>query len=321
MARVVTFGEAMLRLSPPCRQRLEQARELEVWPAGAELNVAIGLARLGTEAAWVSRLPRGPLGRMIAAHARAHGVHVADVVWAESGRLGLYFVEVGDGARPSSAYYDRAGSAFAELDPDDFDWPAVLAGADALHVSGITPALSAACEIATERSVSEAAAAGLHVSYDVNLRRKLTTPESARTTLERLTPSLDAVFASRADALALFPDLDAPDDTASALRAELGVPLVVESAAAEGARVRTAAGDTREATRRPWIPAVDPIGSGDAFCAGFLHALLGGRPLREALEFGDAVSVLKLSIPGDAPLLTQEDVDALLGGRRVGVER
>ena len=145
MARVVTFGEAMLRLSPPGRLRLEQARMLEIWPAGAELNVAVGLARLGSEAAWVSRVPANPLGEIVLAHARSFGIDVAGVLRAEAGRLGLYFVETLEPPLASRAHYDRAASAFALLDPDELDWPALLAGADAFHVTGITPALSDGC--------------------------------------------------------------------------------------------------------------------------------------------------------------------------------
>ena len=111
MAAAVTFGEAMLRLSPPGRRRLEQSQQLDVWPAGAELNVAVGLARLGTPAAWVSRLPRNPLGRLVVAHARAHGVDTSRVVWADDGRLGLYFVEVA--APPRSGLRMLCGEASA----------------------------------------------------------------------------------------------------------------------------------------------------------------------------------------------------------------
>ena len=142
--RVVTFGEAMLRLSPPSRLRLEQARALELWPAGAELNVAIGLARLGAEAAWVSRVPTGPLGEIVLAHARSHGVDVSGVLRAD-GRLGLYFAELSEPPLSGRVVYDRAGSAFATLAPAELDWPALLAGADAFHVSGIAAAVSDAC--------------------------------------------------------------------------------------------------------------------------------------------------------------------------------
>ena len=321
MPRVVTFGEAMLRLSAPGRRRLEQAHALDVWPAGAELNVAIGLARLGTEAAWVSRLPDNALGRLVAAHARAHGVDLGGVLWAEEGRLGLYFTEIGEGARPSAALYDRAASAFAQLDPGDLDWQALFEGADALAVSGITPALSAACADATAGAVAAAREAGALVAYDVNLRRRLTTPEDARATLERLAGDLDVLVASTTDALALFPEADGAD-IPTALRERLGVSTVVVSAGDDVTRTRTAAGETTETVTRPHLPATEPIGSGDAFCAGFLHGLVGGRSLREALALGDALSALKLSIPGDAPVVTPEEVESALGGRaEAGVRR
>jgi 2-dehydro-3-deoxygluconokinase len=149
--RVVTFGEALLRLSPPGPLRLEQARTLELWPAGAELNVAVGLARLGTEAAWVSVLPRGPLGELLLAHARSFGVNVSGVLRAD-GRMGLYFVELAEPPPPSRALYDRAGSAFAGLDPAAFDWPSLREGAAAFHVSGITAVLGEGCSRAAARA-------------------------------------------------------------------------------------------------------------------------------------------------------------------------
>src|SRR4051812_1356799 len=139
----------MLRLTPPNLQRLEQASALDLWIAGAELNVAVALARLGKPVAWVSRLPDNPLGRRVHAHARANGVDTAGVEWAAEGRLGLLFVEVGQRPRATASLYDRADSAFATLDPAAFDWPVLLDGARALHTSGITPALSPACARAT----------------------------------------------------------------------------------------------------------------------------------------------------------------------------
>src|SRR3954468_8665925 len=139
----------MLRLTPPGFQRLEQASALDLWIAGAELNVAVALARLGEPAAWVSRLPDNPLGRRVVAHARGNGVSTDGVQWSDDGRLGLLFVEVGERPRPTAILYDRVGSSFASLEPEAFDWPALVDGARALHTSGITPALSPACERAT----------------------------------------------------------------------------------------------------------------------------------------------------------------------------
>src|SRR3954447_23607254 len=148
----------MLRLTPPGHQRLEQASALDLWIAGAELNVAVALARLGEPAAWVSRLPDNPLGGRVPPHARASGVDTGGVEWAPDGRLGLLFVEVGQRPRPTASLYDRAESAFATLDPTAFDWAALLSGARALHTSGITPALSPACERADAQGLAGARA-------------------------------------------------------------------------------------------------------------------------------------------------------------------
>ena len=195
MPDVVTFGEAMLRLSPPGRLRLEQARTLEVWPAGAELNVAVGLARLGEDVAWVSRLPASPLGEIVLAHARSFGIDVSGVLRAE-GRLGLYFVEVSEPPLASRALYDRSASAFALLDPGTLDWELLLAGARAFHVTGITPALSDGCARAAAGALRAARAAGCATSYDLNLRTRLAPPGDWRARLEEVAPSLDTLVCS-----------------------------------------------------------------------------------------------------------------------------
>ena len=334
MADVVTFGEGMLRLSPPAYERLERARSLEVWPAGAELNVAVGLARLGTSVTWVSRLPKNALGRAIEAHARANGVDTEHVRWDDEGRLGIFFLEVARAPRSSSALYDRAGSAFATLAPEEFDWATVLAGAEAFHVSGITPSLSDACAQATENALAAARAAGCRTSYDVNLRRRLTTAERALEQLERVSPYVDVVFCSVEDAEEMLSPASAADgDLADLVRETLGVPLVVlsgwaagerepfASPARERVRRREALGETRETLSTPYFEPVDPIGSGDAFCAGFLHALLAGRGTARALALGEAMASLKLSIPGDAPLVDREEVLALAEGAQARVAR
>src|SRR3954467_649774 len=137
MADVIAFGEVMVRLAPPHFQRLEQARSLDVEIGGAELNTAVGLARLGRSAAWVSRLPDNPLGRLVANRVREAGVSDRFVQYAPDGRCGLYFLEFGAAPRASSILYDRKASAAAGIPADTFDWPTVLAGARWFHVSGI----------------------------------------------------------------------------------------------------------------------------------------------------------------------------------------
>src|SRR5438105_7310040 len=140
---VITFGEAMIRLSPPGFRRLEQARSLDVQVGGAELNTAVALARLGRASAWVSRLTRNPLGRLIANHAREAGVSTEFIAWTDEDRVGVYFLEFGAAPRASSVLYDRKGAAIANVRPGMIDWRKVFDGSRWFHVTGITPALSA----------------------------------------------------------------------------------------------------------------------------------------------------------------------------------
>src|ERR1041384_8027677 len=134
---VITFGEAMVRLSPPNFRRLEQTSSLDVLVGGAALNTAVGLARLGHKAAWVSRLTRNPLGRLIANRAREAGVSTEHVLWTDEDRVGVYFLEFGAAPRASSVLYDRKGGAIANIRPDTVDWAKVFAGSKWFHVTGI----------------------------------------------------------------------------------------------------------------------------------------------------------------------------------------
>src|SRR3954469_9909807 len=142
MPDVIAFGEVMVRLAPPHFQRLEQARSLDVEIGGAELNTAAGLGRVGRSAAWVSRVPDNPLGKLVAHRVREIGVSDQFVQYADDGRCGLYFLEFGAAPRASSILYDRKDSAIAHARPGMFDWAAVFARARWFHVTGITAALS-----------------------------------------------------------------------------------------------------------------------------------------------------------------------------------
>jgi len=315
---VVTFGEAMIRLTPPGLQRLEQANAFDLWIAGAELNVAVALARLGERATWVSRLPDNPLGRRVLAHARANGVATDAIQWTPEGRLGLMFVEVGQRPRPSASLYDRADSAFASLEPEAFDWPALLAGARAFHTSGITPALSPSCRRSTADALSAAAAAGCHTSFDLNYRARLTTPAQARATAESLVPHIDTVIASAGEAEAIFGLAGNPADVAAKVREELGVERVVISSRVDtgqdtqARRSACANGDVLQVDS-PEFRTVDPLGGGDAFSAGFLSGLLADGP-RRGLELGGAIAALKQSIPGDFAIVDADEVECLVNG-------
>ncbi|MDH5702954.1 MAG: sugar kinase, partial [Aigarchaeota archaeon] len=144
MADIVTLGEAMLRLSPPSFKRLEQATTLDVNVGGAELNVAIGVKRLGLESAWVTKLPKNQIGRLVLNKARELGVDTSHIVWSDEGRAGVYFYELGAQPRASSVLYDRKDSAACMMKPGEIDW-SFLKGAKVLHTTGITPALSQSC--------------------------------------------------------------------------------------------------------------------------------------------------------------------------------
>src|SRR5205814_6075881 len=163
---VITFGEAMIRLSPPNFRRLEQAASLDLLVGGAELNTAVGLARLGHSTAWVSRLTNNPLGRLIANRAREAGVSTEHVVWTGDDRVGIYFLEFGAAPRASSVLYDRKGAATARIRPGMVPWAKVFAGARWFHVTGITPALSPGAAETTREALQAARAAGVGTTSD-----------------------------------------------------------------------------------------------------------------------------------------------------------
>ena len=197
--QVVTFGEAMVRLTPPGNERLERTISLDLTVGGAELNSAVTLACLEVPATWVSRLPDVPFGRAIARGARAGGVDLSHLQWApeSGGRAGVYYLEEATDPRPSAVYYDRAGSAFANLPPGAFDWPRILAGARALHISGITPALGNGPRAETMAAIRAANAAGVPVAFDLNYRSKLWSESDARACFVEIVPLVDILFASR----------------------------------------------------------------------------------------------------------------------------
>jgi 2-dehydro-3-deoxygluconokinase len=323
---LVTFGEAMVRLSPPASQPLEQASSLEASVGGSELNVAVLAARLGLASRWVSRLPDNALGRMIEARAREQGVD-PHVEWTADGRVGLYFVEVG-GARISSVLYDRAGSAISRITPgssNSIDWASVFAGARWYHVSGITPALSDGAARVTAESLVAAKRAGLTVSYDLNCRSKLWNAQQACATQEPLMEHVDVLSTAAEDARVVFGiDLgagDDPADVARALQKRFAVSAVAITLRDNPlAAVIVADGKVYNAPRFA-VESVDPIGAGDAFCGGLIVSRLGALAWDDAVRFAAATSALKHTIPGDFCLVTRREVDQLLRSASLRVSR
>lgn len=298
----------MLRLAPPDGQRLEQAERLELAFGGAESNVAINLARLGKTAAWYSRLPDHPLGRRAVAEVRKHGVHVESVTWAPGERLGVYFIEYGPSPRGIQVWYDRAGSAASRMQPADLPLD-VLGAARWLHVTGITPALSASCAETTRAAVAFAAQHGLTISFDVNYRAGLWTPQTAAGTLAPFCRQAHYVFVAARDAAALWGAPEDASEAAAILQREWGGAVLVTRGSAgavccEGGAVHQTAAYS--------VDVADRIGAGDAFAAGAICRLLEGAALPDAQQFGAALAALKLTIPGDTALVTRAEVETLL---------
>ena len=335
---LVTFGEAMVRLTPPALQRLEQARSFDAYVGGGELNVAVAAARLGVASRWVSRLPENALGRMIASAARAQGVD-AHVEWTADDRAGLYFAELGAAPRASGVLYDRAHSAISKLKPGAIDWPAVFEGARWFHVSGITPALSEAAAKVTGESLVAAKKAGLTVSYDLNYRSKLWSPEKARAVQEPLMEHVDILITTEEDTRVVFGvgaeakdnfervDAESYAQVARTLESRFDFRAVAVTLR-ENPRVLlngwsaiiAAEGKIHRAPRYE-VEVVDRIGAGDAFSAGLIVSCLENRGWDEAVRFATAISALKHSIPGDFCLVTRGEVDQLLKGASLRVSR
>ncbi|HET6574568.1 MAG TPA: sugar kinase [Fimbriiglobus sp.] len=324
---VITFGEAMVRLAPPHFQRLEQARSLDVEIGGAELNTAVGLARLGRSTAWVSRLPDNALGRLIANRIREAGVGDEHVQYTDGGRCGIYFLEFGASPRASGILYDRKDSSIARVAPGTFNWPAIFRGAKRFHVTGITAALSQGAADATAEALTAARAAGLGTSIDLNYRSKLWSQEDAGRVMAGLLDRCDVLIASEADAGQLF-GVTGADFAAVAgkLIERFGVTAVA------GVKRETplvwrnrfgAVGFTRgQLYETPWyeVEIVDRLGSGDALASGLIHGLLDGD-FQKGLEYGAAMGALKHTVPGDLPWFTRDEVEAVLGGHGLRIRR
>jgi 2-dehydro-3-deoxygluconokinase len=335
---LVTFGEAMVRLTPPAFQRLEQAHSFDAYVGGGELNVAVAAARLGVASRWVSRLPENALGHMIANRAREQGVD-ARIEWTPDDRAGLYFVELGAAPRASSVLYDRAASAISRVTPGSIDWASEFNGTRWFHVSGITPALSESAAKVTAEALLAAKRAGLTVSYDLNFRSKLWSAEQARAVQEPLMEHVDilitteedtrVVFGIGAEAKGSYEQVDAESYAHVARALEKRFKLhAVAITLRENPRVLlnswsaivAADGKIHRAPRYE-VEIVDRIGAGDAFSAGLIVSRLEKSGWEDAVRFATATSALKHSIPGDFCLVTRGEVERLLQGTSLRVSR
>lgn len=335
MARVVTMGEIMLRLSTPNNEKFIQADEFDVCYGGGEANVAVSLANYGHDAAFVTKVPENPIGDCAVAALRKLNVNTKFI--AKGGeRLGIYFLESGSAMRASNVVYDRAHSSISTAEVSDFDFDEIFKDADWFHFTGITPAVSDAAAELTEAALKAAKAHGVKVSVDLNFRKKLWSSEKAQKVMSNLMQYVDVCIGNEEDAekvLGFKPgntdvtggnlELDGYKDIFRQMVEKFNFEYVISSlrvshsASDNGWSACIYSRDTKEFyhSREYRIrPIVDRVGGGDSFAGGTICGFLDGKNFKEALEFGVAASALKHTIPGDFNLVSRADVEALAGG-------
>ena len=322
MFDMVGFGEVMLRLAPPHYQRLEQATSLDISIGGAELNVAVALSRLGLKTAYVTRLPRNPLGRMMQNGTRQQGVDTSHIVWSDEDRLGVYFVEFGALPRPSGVLYDRVNSAISRIQPGMVDWAGLFAQARAFHVTGITPALSSSAAETTREALIQARKANLTVSFDLNYRARLWKPEQAMKTLTPLMEYVDILCTTEEDTAIVFQIKGKDYKEVAQKLAERFNFKVVAITLRENVTVwrnnwtAIAYHQGKFYEDRTYdVEIVDRVGAGDSFVGGFMYSYLNDdKDIQRALQYGVAFSALKHSSPTDFNWSTLEEVEKLIAG-------
>jgi 2-dehydro-3-deoxygluconokinase len=307
---LTTLGETMLRISVAPGIALERTTAAALHAGGAESNVACVLAQLGRRVAWSSRLPDLPTGRLIANALRQCGVDLAHVEWCREGRVGTYYVELRLKPTPVRVTYDRAGSCAAGMDPDHLPLAALL-DTRLLHLTGITPALSAGCRAAAVRLVDAARERGTPFSFDVNYRGKLWPPDDARRVLEPLARGAEILLIGQTDAKTVFGIDGEPGGIIAELRDRFQARQIVLSVGEAG----IVAWDGARLVRQPAQPTavIDRIGAGDALAAGVIHGWLEGD-FHAGLAYGQALAALALRTHGDIVTLTPGDLGELVAG-------
>lgn len=334
--KIITLGEIMLRLSPGECDRFVQTDTFEALWGGGEANVAVSCANYGHDAFFVSKLPAHEIGQAAVNALRRYGVHT-EFIARGGNRVGIYYCEKGASMRPSKVIYDRAGSSIAEAAPSDFDFDAIMEGADWFHWSGITPAISDKAAELTRMACEAAKRHGVTVSCDLNFRKKLWTSAKAQSVMRPLMSYVDVCIGNEEDAelcLGFKPEADVEGGVTAAegykgifraMQREFGFKYVAStlresfSATHNGWKAMIFDGNEYYESKRYDInPIIDRVGGGDAFSGGLIHGLLTMPSQGEALEFAVAASALKQTIPGDFNLVSEDEVKSLAGGSANG---
>lgn len=340
---VATFGEIMLRLSPPGFERFLQSPQFVATWGGGEANVAVSVAQLGGLSRYITVLPEtNPLSDACIGELRRFAVDTRHIVRGP-GRLGIYFVEAGANQRPSKVVYDRAGSAIAIAKAGSIDWNDALAGIGWFHLTGITPALSESAAALAIESLRSAKATGASTSIDLNFRKNLWKwGRAAHEVMPDLVKHADVCIANEEDCQKCL-GVDADVDVESGALSQEKFRSLAETVLGRFPNLRKIAitlRESRSASHNGWSAClhnrsefllsrqyeithiVDRVGGGDSFAAGLIYGSLNFSSDREALEFAVAASSLKHSLPGDYSRFTAEEVMALVGSSGSGrIER
>lgn len=315
---LVTFGETMVRLSPPIGQPLSRTDQFDVHIGGAESNVAVAAAKFGIDSTWLSALPETALADRI-----VHGLNSENVdpqvTYTDTGRVGTYYLERGPQPRGQSVVYDREHTPIRQLTVDQLPVETVRE-ADVFFTSGITPALSPTLAETTERLLDTAVDAGTQTALDVNYRSKLWSAEQARTRLATLFSSVDLLFVAERDARLVLGYDGEPAAIGRSLAETHGFETTVVTRGADGALA--VHDDT--VYEHPGIDteSVDPVGSGDALVGGFLGRRLSDDSVPDALAHGTAAAALSRTFEGDMGLFEAEEVATLAGDNpETGIDR
>lgn len=336
MAKVITFGEIMLRLEPEGYLRFFQNDRLQATFGGAESNVAVSLANFGMDVAFVTKLPSHAIGQAAVNRLRYYGVDISHIVRGGE-RIGIYYLEKGASQRGSVCIYDRAHSSIQEAAAADFRWDEIFEGAEWFHFTGITPALGEnVAEICREACVA-AKKRGIKISCDLNYRGKLWTREQARAAMTELCQYVDVCIANEEDAKDVFGiEADGSDITGGKLNRE-GYMSVARRLADrfEFEKVAITLRESVSASDNDWsamlydgtdcffskqyhLRITDRVGGGDSFGAGLIYAIMDGKNSQDTIEFAVAASALKHSIEGDFNLVSVAEVEKLSGGDSSG---
>lgn len=340
MAKVVTFGEIMLRLSSPLNSRIIQSQSFDIHYGGGEANVAESLANYNDDAFFVTRLPSNPLGEAARNSLRKYGVDTSYIAWGGE-RLGIYYLETGASMRASNVIYDRKHSSISTASIGDFDFDKIFEGKDWFHFTGITPALNDDVAHLVELACAAAKKHGCTVSCDLNFRKKLWTSEKAIAVMSKLMKYVDVCIGNEEDAakcLGFVPE--GTDVTKGVLNIKAYESIFKQMKEKFGFKyIATSLRESISASDNNWsgllydgtnfylskkysIHIVDRVGAGDSFAAGIIHGLLHYENPKDAIEFAVAASALKHTIPGDFNHVSEKEVETLMGGDGSGrVER